>query len=131
MIFHKDHMNRLTQARMARGFYRLPKVSPGPAMANPSMSCGWATPETALQPFWGWPTRRAGSLRPSSTPLDTPRFSGLRLIDLCKWGCRRPPTAWAHQRCSTMDLQPCMAWGIQGDSKAVAGRLTCGRPLLK
>jgi hypothetical protein len=28
---------------------------------------------SALQPFQGWPTSRAGSLPPSSTLLDTPR----------------------------------------------------------
>jgi 4-coumarate--CoA ligase len=26
---------------------------------------------------WGWPTRRAGGLRPSSSPLDTPSHTGL------------------------------------------------------
>jgi hypothetical protein len=33
----------------------LPKISFGPAMPNLSMPCGWATPETALQSFQGWP----------------------------------------------------------------------------
>jgi hypothetical protein len=49
------------------------KFHPGPPMPYPSTPCGEATPETALQPFQGWPTHRAGSLHPSSTPLDTPR----------------------------------------------------------
>jgi hypothetical protein len=31
-----------------------------------------ATLGTALQPFRGWPTRRAGDLQPSSILLDTP-----------------------------------------------------------
>jgi hypothetical protein len=39
----------------------------GPPMADPSTSCGRATPETALQPFLGWPARRAGGLMLSST----------------------------------------------------------------
>jgi hypothetical protein len=55
-----------------------PKVSPGPAMLDPSsfMPCGLATPETALWPFQGWwSTHRAGGLQPSSTPLDTPRHT--------------------------------------------------------
>ena len=33
--------------RMARGGHGLPKVSPGPAMPNQSIPCGWATPKTA------------------------------------------------------------------------------------
>jgi hypothetical protein len=49
---------------MARGIHGFPKVSPGPAMR--------ATPETALQPFLGWSIQRAGDLRLSSTPFDTP-----------------------------------------------------------
>jgi hypothetical protein len=36
------------------------------------MLCRQATPETALQPFQGWPTHRTGSQRLSSTPLNTP-----------------------------------------------------------
>jgi hypothetical protein len=68
---------RLLQARMARGIHRLPKVSLGPAMPYPSTPFGRATPKTALQPFLGWPACRAGGLRPSSTPLDTPRRTGL------------------------------------------------------
>jgi hypothetical protein len=49
------------------------EVSPGPAMLYPSTHYGRATPEAALWPFQGWPTHRIGCLRPSSTPLDTPR----------------------------------------------------------
>jgi hypothetical protein len=29
------------------------------------------------RPFWGWPARRVGGLRPSSSPLDTPSRTGL------------------------------------------------------
>jgi hypothetical protein len=58
---------------MARGVHGPPKVSPRPA---PSMPCGRATPEKALGLFLGWPARRAGDLRPSSTLLDTPRCTG-------------------------------------------------------
>jgi hypothetical protein len=47
---------------MARGIHGLPKVSPGPAMPDPSTPCG---------------TGRMGGLRPSSTPMDTPRRTGL------------------------------------------------------
>jgi hypothetical protein len=50
----------------------LPKVSIGPAMFDPSMLCGRATPETALRPFQGMTSRRPGGLRPSSTPLNSP-----------------------------------------------------------
>jgi hypothetical protein len=60
------------QARTGRGIHGLPKVSPGPAMPNPYTPCGRTTPETALRPFRGWPAHRAGGLRPSSSPLDTP-----------------------------------------------------------
>jgi hypothetical protein len=41
--------------RMARGSHGIPKVSLGPALLDPSTPCGRATPETALQPFQGWP----------------------------------------------------------------------------
>jgi hypothetical protein len=53
--------------------------SPGPAKPNPYTPCGRATPQTALRPFGGWPARRAGGLRPSSSPLDTPSRTGLHL----------------------------------------------------
>jgi hypothetical protein len=62
---------------MARGIHGLPKFSPGSAMPDPSTPCGRATPQTALQLFLGWPTHRAGGLRPSSSPLDTPCRMGL------------------------------------------------------
>jgi hypothetical protein len=50
-------------------------VARGHGLAMPYLftPCGWATPETALWLFWGWPACKAGGLRPSSTPLDTPR----------------------------------------------------------
>jgi hypothetical protein len=62
---------------MTRGIDGLPKVPPGPTMPNPSTPCGQAIPETALQLFLGWPAHKAGSLRPTSTPLDVPRCTGL------------------------------------------------------
>jgi hypothetical protein len=40
-----------SHGRMARGGHRLPKKSLGPAMPDPSMPRGQATPETALQPY--------------------------------------------------------------------------------
>jgi hypothetical protein len=63
--------------RMARGIHGLSKVSPRPTQLNLSTPCGQATPETALLPFRGWRARRVGGLRPFSTPLDTPRRTGL------------------------------------------------------
>jgi hypothetical protein len=66
---------------MAKGIHGLPKVSPGPALPYPSMPCGRATPETAFQPFRRWPAHRAGGLQSSSTPLDTPRRTGLIVDD--------------------------------------------------
>jgi hypothetical protein len=60
-----------SHGRMARGGHGLPKVSLGPVMPDPSTPCGRPTPETALQQFLGWPTRKAGGLQPSSTPSDT------------------------------------------------------------
>jgi hypothetical protein len=39
------------QARMARGIHGLPKVSPGPALPNPSTPCGRATPEMVVRLF--------------------------------------------------------------------------------
>jgi hypothetical protein len=58
---------------MGRGDHGHPKVSSGLNMPDPSMPCRRATPETALWPFRGWPTRRVGCLRMSSTLLDSPR----------------------------------------------------------
>jgi hypothetical protein len=58
---------------MSRGGHGLPKVSPRPAMAYPSTSCRWATPEMTLQPSQGCPVRRANVLQLAITPLDTPR----------------------------------------------------------
>jgi hypothetical protein len=55
----------------------LPKVSYGPAMPNPYTPCGRATPQMALRLFGGWPAHRAGGLRLSSSPLDTPSRTGL------------------------------------------------------
>jgi hypothetical protein len=62
---------------MGSGIHGFPKVSLRPTMPDPSKPCGWANPKMALQPFLGWSSRRADSLRPSSTPLDTPRRTGL------------------------------------------------------
>jgi hypothetical protein len=62
------------QAHMVRGIHGLPKVSPGPAMSDPSTPCRRATPERALQ---GWSARKAVGLQPFYTPLDTPRRKGL------------------------------------------------------
>jgi hypothetical protein len=42
------------------GGHGLPKVSPGPAMPDPSTPFGWAIPETTLQPFLECPAHRAG-----------------------------------------------------------------------
>jgi len=64
--------------RMARGRHGLPKVSPRPAMLDSSTPSGRATAETALLMFQGWPARKAGSLRLSSSPLDHPRRTPMR-----------------------------------------------------
>jgi hypothetical protein len=68
----KEERKRIhfVQGRLARGGHELSKVSPGPAMPDPSMPYEQATPETALWPFQGWPARRAGGLRPSSRALE-------------------------------------------------------------
>jgi hypothetical protein len=67
----------IQQVLMARGIHELLKVSPRPTMPNPSTPYGRTTPKTAIWPFWRWPARRAGGLKPSSTPLDTPYRMGL------------------------------------------------------
>jgi len=67
---------------MARGGQGLPKVSHGLTMPNLSTPCGRATPEIALRLFQGWPARKAGGLRPSSTPLDTSRCTPKTYLDV-------------------------------------------------
>jgi hypothetical protein len=56
------------QAHMAN--YGLPKVSPRPAIPNPSTPCGRAIPKTVSQLFLWWPDSKVGGLRPSPNPLD-------------------------------------------------------------
>jgi hypothetical protein len=65
--------------RMARGGYRLPKFLSGP---DPFTSCGWVTLEMALWLFQGWLAHTADVLRPSSTPLDTPRHTPVKTTAL-------------------------------------------------
>jgi hypothetical protein len=70
------------QARMARGIHGLSKVLPMPALPDPSTPGGRAgQPRNGLmavslvaRPQGEW------SAGPSSTPLDTPRHTGLPLI---------------------------------------------------
>jgi hypothetical protein len=57
---------------MSRGGHGLPNVSLGPTMPDPSTPCGRATPETALQSFYGWSAHKVGGLWQFSTPLDSP-----------------------------------------------------------
>jgi hypothetical protein len=77
MVPGRKHIGGVGHGRMARCGHGLPKVSPGPAKPYPSMPWGRVTPETALLSFLGWPAHKAGGLRPSSTPLDTPRRTPL------------------------------------------------------
>jgi hypothetical protein len=76
------HTGLKCHRRMARSGHGLPKVSPGSAMPDPSTPRERTTPATAMQPFQGWPAHRAGSLRPSSTSLDTPRRTPMNLIHI-------------------------------------------------
>jgi hypothetical protein len=71
----RQTMNSIHHRHMARGGHELPKGSLGPFMPYPSKPCGRATLEMALQLFQEYPTHRASSLRPSSTPLGTPRHT--------------------------------------------------------
>jgi hypothetical protein len=62
----------------------LPKVLFGPAIPYPSMACGQATPETALQPFQGDPPAGRAAcdrLLPVWTPHAV-RLGGLGLVEL-------------------------------------------------
>jgi hypothetical protein len=45
----------------------------GPPMPHSSTPCRWATPETTLWPFQGWPAHIVVGQQPSSTHLDSPR----------------------------------------------------------
>jgi hypothetical protein len=72
-VIHDNHRTPsieagTTEALMARGIHGLPKVSPGPAMSDPSTPCG---------PYG----RFEGRLRPSSTPLDTPQRTSLEPLN--------------------------------------------------
>jgi hypothetical protein len=84
--------------RVARG--GLPKVSPGPAMPHPSMPCSWASPESTMWLFQGWPARRAGNLQLSSSPLVTPcRTPMLHVLSQNERNsevCSRAPCRVAH-----------------------------------
>jgi hypothetical protein len=73
----------LLRACMARGIHGLPKVSPRPAMPDPSRPCRRATPKIALWPFLCWSAHREASLQPFSTPLDTPRRTDLLCYKTC------------------------------------------------
>jgi hypothetical protein len=71
-----------------KGGHGLRKVSFRPAMSYPSSPCGQATLEMVLQPFEGWPTRKAGGPWPSSTPPWTPH--GVHFVSQKKstlWTC--------------------------------------------
>jgi hypothetical protein len=62
----------LKQAHMARGIHGLPKVSPRPALPNPSMTPGPATPKTALLPFQGLVCSQGGQPAALSYPFGHP-----------------------------------------------------------
>jgi hypothetical protein len=74
--------------RMARGGHGLLNVSLGPAMLNPSMPCGRATPETALRWFQVWPSMQGGwpaaVFYPFGRPM--PYAYAHRLVEAAK-GC--------------------------------------------
>jgi hypothetical protein len=72
--------NGKSHRRMARGGHGLPKVSPCPDMPYPSMPFRRDAPETALHPFQVWAPHRVGSLRLSSTPLDTPYHTHMERV---------------------------------------------------
>jgi hypothetical protein len=77
---------RRGQARTATGIHGHPNVSPRPTQPGLSTPCGWATPKTALRSFRRWHAHRAGGLRPSSTPLDTPCHTGV--VEAASRRCR-------------------------------------------
>jgi hypothetical protein len=61
---------------MAWQGHGLTKVSPGPALPYPCMSCGRAIPEMGLhEGVSGVTPHRMGGLRLFSNPLDTPRLT--------------------------------------------------------
>jgi hypothetical protein len=79
----------MLQACMARGIYGLPKVSPGPAMPNPSTPFGRATHETASRPFWGGRPAACGRLLPPWIPhafIDSLVAQGLLVLCGCNLG---------------------------------------------
>jgi hypothetical protein len=72
--------------RIVMGGHGLLKLSLGPAMPYPSTPCRRATSWL----FEGWPACRAGDLRPSSNPLNTPCRTPMsrrwNFEDLHSWG---------------------------------------------
>jgi hypothetical protein len=75
---------RIGHRHMARDGHGLPKVLFRPVMPYLSMPCRWATCETALLHFQGWPACKAGGLGPSSNPLDTPLRTPMKSV--ITWG---------------------------------------------
>jgi hypothetical protein len=86
--------------RMARGGHGLPKVSLGPAMPYPSTPCGRAT-------------CRAGSLQPSSTPLDNgqspPYAYGSRPASLT---CFSRSPCWKNSSARSLATCCCTSQGL-------------------
>jgi hypothetical protein len=103
----------------------VPKVSPGPAMPDPSTPCRRSIPETASRLFLGWPIHRAGGLQSSSSFLDTPCRTPLMGS---VWLKSRPVFHWVSMNslkygygptCPTT-LRPAGCYSLNG-LKAVSG----------
>jgi hypothetical protein len=119
---------------MAMGGHGLPKVSLGPPMPCPSTPCGRATPETALRPFQGWPTRRASGLRLSSTPLDTTPCTPMPWDRISVFSTPNEKGAYHLIGFGVNFLilsSRGVRHGVSKGGKTAAGRLPCKRPPLK
>jgi hypothetical protein len=105
---------------MARGGYGLPKVSLRPVMPYRSTACGRAIPETALQPFQGWPARRVACQQGGQRAAV---FSPFGHPMLCTYGGNRTEPGRNQRHRKTPGSgghggnHRCMLWSVEGSRR--------------
>jgi hypothetical protein len=90
---------QLPNIGVGEGLAGLPKVSPGPAMPDPSRPCGRVTPETAIVYPFGHPTPSGGLTTPGApwpNFLWGPYTGGRNVVSKGIEYGHRPPTLQAY-----------------------------------